>query len=275
MLKKIIEFIVSLFKKKQDAENENVTEVTEVIETVEPVEEYAEDTDEQAITEENQTQIHMSKYSNIMVHIDNGHASSTPGKRSPYSACKVPPALDFYEYKFNREVAAILRSKLEALGFATNMVCPEVDEDIKLTVRANRANDAKKKNPSMSHLFVSVHSNACGKGNEWNSAKGWCAYTTKGQNNSDKFAECLYEAAEEILPKYGKTIRYDKTDGDKDYESNFTVIYCANMPAVLTENLFFTNIEETKFLLSDEGKDAIAEIHLRGIVKYAEKYILN
>ena len=125
----------------------------------------------------------------------------------------------------------------------------------------------------MRHLFLSIHSNACGNGSEWNSAKGWSAYTTKGQNNSDKLAECLYEAADEILPKYGLTTRGDNSDGDRDYEENFTVIYCANMPAVLTENLFFTNVKETEFLLSQEGKEAIAEIHLRGVMKYAEKYL--
>lgn len=208
-----------------------------------------------------------------MVHIDNGHASSTPGKRSPYSANKVLPALDFYEYKSNREIAAILKDKLEEKGFSVDMVCPEVDEDIKLTARANRANAVMKENPSMRHLFLSIHSNACGKGSEWNSAKGWSAYTTKGQNNSDKLAECLYEAADEILPKYGLTTRGDSSDGDRDYEENFTVIYCANMPAVLTENLFFTNVKETEFLISQEGKEAIAEIHLRGVMKYAEKYL--
>ena len=69
------------------------------------------------------------------------------------------------------------------------------------------------------------------------------------------------------------TIRKDTTDGDRDYEENFTVIYCANMPAVLTENLFFTNIKDTEFLISETGKEAIAELHLQGIIKYADKYL--
>ena len=44
------------------------------------------------------------RFANLIVCLDPGHAVSTPGKRSPYSACKVEPALDFYEYKFNREI---------------------------------------------------------------------------------------------------------------------------------------------------------------------------
>lgn len=257
MLKAIIEWIISLFNKPAVSVDIEDDTTNEIIEQNEP-----------------EPDIKMSDYSNIMVHIDNGHASSTPGKRSPYAANKVPPELDFYEYKFNREVAAILKEKLEAKGFKVNMVCPEVDEDVKLTVRANRANAMKNKNPNMKNLFISIHANAFGKGKEWNSARGWSAWTTKGQNNSDKLAECLYNAAEKILPEHGMTIRTEKaTDGDRDYEENFTVIYMANMPAVLTENLFFTNIRDTKFLMSDVGKEAIAEIHLQGIMEYSDKYL--
>ena len=38
------------------------------------------------------------RFTNLIVCLDPGHAISTPGKRSPYSACKVEPALDFYVY---------------------------------------------------------------------------------------------------------------------------------------------------------------------------------
>ena len=275
MIIKFIKFILSIVSKKEqshqvegDASGTDQSECENEIDGdyIGPSDPF----EQNKIQEDMKDSIH---YSNIMVHIDNGHASSTPGKRSPYSANKVPPELDFYEYKFNREIASILKSKLENNGFAVDMVCPEVNEDVKLTVRANRANEKMKQNYSMKHLFVSIHSNACGNGKEWNSARGWSAWTTKGQNNSDKFAECLYTAAEEILPKYGMTIRKDTTDGDRDYEENFTVIYCANMPAVLTENLFFTNIKDTEFLISETGKEAIAELHLQGIIKYADKYL--
>ena len=272
MIIRFIKFILSIFSKKEQSHQvEGDASDTDQSESENEIDgDYIDPSDP---FEQNEIQEDMKDYSNIMVHIDNGHASSTPGKRSPYSANKVPPELDFYEYKFNREVASILKSKLENNGFAVDMVCPEVNEDIKLTVRANRANEKMKQNYSMKHLFVSIHSNAHGSGKEWNSARGWSAWTTKGHNNSDKFAECLYDAAEEILPKYGMTIRKDTTDGDRDYEENFTVIYSANMPAVLTENLFFTNTKDTEFLISETGKEAIAELHLQGIIKYADKYL--
>jgi N-acetylmuramoyl-L-alanine amidase len=46
--------------------------------------------------------------------------------------------------------------------------------------------------------MLSVHVNAAGNGS-WMNATGWSAWTTKGQNNSDKLADCLYDAAEELL----------------------------------------------------------------------------
>ncbi len=210
------------------------------------------------------------KFPNLLVCIDNGHASTTGGKRSPYAAYKTPPALELYEYKFNRLVAKRLKEKLEEVGVEVYMVCPEVDRDISLTNRYTRANNAaaaaKKK-----AVLVSIHANAYGTGKEWNSANGWCAYTTKGQNNSDKFAECLYNAAEEIFVPLGKKIRKDFSDGDRDWESNFTIILGANMPAVLTENFFYTNVNDCQYLLTSQAIEDIAEVHFKGIIEFAEK----
>ena len=39
-------------------------------------------------------------------------------------------------------------------------------------------------------------------------------------------------------------------------------------PAVLTENGFFTNVQEVQFLLSRPGIRAIADLHVEGIVEY-------
>lgn len=43
------------------------------------------------------------------------------------------------------------------------------------------------------------------------------------------------------------------------------------MPAVLTENLFMDNKEDVKFLLSEEGKKQIIDLHVQGIKKYIEQ----
>ena len=241
---KIIKAILSMF-----ANNGNVIEgdggdVISVGETFEP--EPDDNYDYEPVTNENNNNNHMNDYSKIMVHIDNGHAASTPGKRSPYSGFGTEPKLDLYEYKTNRIIAHKIQDRLEKIGFVVDMVVPEVDKDIQLTQRYSRANVMKGKHPEYKHIFISIHSNAFGDGRTWNSAEGWEAYTTKGQNNSDKLADCLYSAAESILIPMGKKIRTQMSDGDKDYEENFTVIWGANMPAVLTESFFYTNPQNAR-----------------------------
>ena len=227
----------------------------------------------QPINNENESCVIMdNKYNDVVVHLDPGHASTTPGKKSSYLCSGSLPAIELYEWKFNRCIVERLTVKLEDLGFVVNNCCPENDIDVKLSERANRANKYKNEHPDKIHLFISVHGNAHGDGSAWTSANGWSVYTTKGQNNSDKFAECLWDAANSIFPDMGMTMRKDTSDGDKDWEENFTVIYKANMPAVLTENFFYTNVKDTEFMLSEEGMDAIADAHVEGILAYCEMY---
>ena len=215
-----------------------------------------------------------TKYNNIFVHLDSGHASTTPGKRSSFLCSGVLPEIELYEWKFNREIVSRLSKKLTDDGFNVNIVCPENDVDVKLSERSNRANTIKKKYPNHKHIFISVHGNAHGNGSAWTSADGWAVYTTHGQNNSDKLAECLWEVANETFPLYGKRLRKDRSDGDSDYEYEFTVIKKANMPAVLTENFFYTNVDDCNFMLSEDGMDAIVDVHVLGIKKYCDKYLM-
>lgn len=141
-----------------------------------------------------------------------------------------------------------------------------------MSTRAARVNKrvAANKKSGISTFIISVHVNAAGNGS-WMNARGWSAWTTKGKTNSDKLADCLYDAAEEILKKYDIKIRTDKSDGDRDYEANFTVIHKSNCPAVLTENLFMDNKEDVEFLLSDYGKQELANVHVKGILNWLAK----
>ena len=215
------------------------------------------------------------QYPNLVVVLDPGHASSTAGKRSPYSLGKVSePALPLEEWAYVRDITYRVKEILNKYGievFVTTTFKEDGETDLGLSKRAQRAN-AYVKDSSKKGLLISIHADADGMGDKWTKAHGWSCFTTKGQNNSDKLADCLYDAAEEILPKYEMTIRTDKKDGDRDWEEDFTVLYKANMPAVLTENLFYTNIKDCEFLISDKGRDAIVDIHVKGILKFAETF---
>lgn len=193
---------------------------------------------------------------NRIVILDNGHGINTPGKCSPDESLK--------EYKWNREFVDKLIPLLENEGYIVFKIVTE-DEDISLSERANRANKIITKYGAGNCVFISVHVNAAGNG-DWMNATGWEVYSTKGKTNSDKLAECLCNACLEENVK----LRKDMSDGDKDKESNFTVIYKTNCPAVLTENLFMDSKTDLEILKSEEGVQKLLNIHVKGINGFFE-----
>ena len=207
---------------------------------------------------------------NFVVLLDNGHAKSTAGKRSP----KLDDGRQFFEYEFNRDVVSRIAEGLKKLGIKYEILVPEVEKDIALSERANRANAFCKKYGTQNCFFISVHSNAYGKGDKWETPGKWSVWTTVGVTTSDEYAKIMYQVAEEELKPYGFGCRDGKVQGKgnagPDYEENFTVIYKTWCPAVLTENLFYTNKKECEWLMTDEGRQVIADIHIKGIQKIIE-----
>jgi len=197
----------------------------------------------------------------MVILLDNGHASCVRGKRSPV----LEDGTRFLEYKFNRNIVKKLSECLTSEGIDFRIVTPEVDEDIPLSVRAKRANAWCDEFGSKNCLLISIHSNACGDGTCWHSAKGWSIYTTLGTTMSDKYATIFHRVACDVLSEYDLTTRQDYSDGDPDYEENFTILKKTKCPAVLTENLFFTNKKECEFLMTEDGENAITRIHLEAI----------
>lgn len=195
-----------------------------------------------------------------MILIDNGHSRLTKGKCSPDKS--------FYEWEYNRKVARELHKRLCKEGICNVLLVPEDDYDVPLSERAARANKYGKDN-----LFISIHCNAYGDGKTWNSARGWSVWTSKGETKSDKIATVFWNTAREILPME-VSLRKDMSDGDPDWEANFTVLTKTKMPAILTENLFMTNREDVRFLLSDKGFDAIVNLHLKAIKKCIEQGLI-
>ena len=192
--------------------------------------------------------------------IDNGHGVDTAGKRSPDGV--------FREYKFAREVAADVVEQLKALGYDAERIVTE-EQDISLQERCKRTNAVCDKLGAANVLLVSVHVNAAGNG-QWMQAQGWSSYTSKGQTKADKLADCLYDAAKDVL--VGKRLRTDYTDGDADIEAGFYILKHTKCAAVLTENLFMDNKQEVSYLMSLEGRNAIARLHVEGIINYVKKY---
>ena len=173
------------------------------------------------------------------------------------------------EYVYCREIVAEVVKRLRAQGYDAENTVPEKG-DISLGERCARVNAWCDRLGAKNVVFVSIHNNAAGCG-QWMSARGWEAWTSKGQTMGDKLADCLYDAAQKYLPQ-GTKIRTDLTDGDRDKEGNLAVVRGTRCAACLTENLFQDNREDVEYLLRPEGREAIIKLHVEGIKAYVAKY---
>lgn len=214
----------------------------------------------------------------MIVLIDNGHGSDTPGKCSPDKMLK--------EYLKSREIARRLEAELNFRFVHGELLVPE-DKDISLGERCRRVNAYCDKYGTENVLLVSIHCNAAGADGQWKTAGGWCVYTTPGKTKADDLATELWNAADARLQEYKerfpllqaqgvydskqRPMRADWSDGDPDYESNFYILKHTKCPAVLTESLFQDNKGDCEFLLSEEGTKAIVDLHCNGIINYIKK----
>ena len=62
-------------------------------------------------------------------------------------------------------------------------------------------------------------------------------------------------------------MRFDYSDGDPDQESQFYILKNTNCPAILTENFFMDNEKDCRFIMSNNGRQIIAELHVAAIKK--------
>ena len=193
----------------------------------------------------------------MLILIDNGHGLMTPGKRSPDG--------QFREAFYTREIAKRIVTDLIDRGYKAELLVPEED-DIPLSERVRRVNTACIAHGKSNVILVSVHVNAAGNGSKWMNATGWSCYTSKGRTQSDKLAECLYDAAIKNFP--GKRIRTDYSDNDPDWEENFYLLRKTLCVAVLSENFFMDSHSDLEYLQSRAGKQAIIDTHVEGITEY-------
>lgn len=193
----------------------------------------------------------------MIIKIDNGHGINTPGKSSPDG--------QFREYEYTRIIAHAVVLHLQFRGYNASLLVPEVI-DVPLPERVRRVNALCDEYGAQNVLLVSIHVNAAGKGDKWYDATGWSCYTSKCQTCSDQLADCLYAAAEHYLP--GHRLRKDCTDGDPDIEADFTLLTRTKCVACLTENGFQDSVLSLSYLKSEEGKIAVCNLHVDGIISF-------
>lgn len=200
--------------------------------------------------------------------IDAGHGGiddygiyNTPGKQYHF----VQEPISIYEGDINRKIANRLIKRLEQNNISYVNITPGTD-DIPLSKRVATANHLHKTKGNT--IYISIHSNAVSNTTKGygSNATGYEIFTSVGQTESDKVAEVFLKT----YMKYFTNVRarVDNSDGDLDKEAQFYVLRKTIGPAILIENLFYDNIKEAKYLLSEQGQDYIAAMMYRAIEAY-------
>lgn len=175
--------------------------------------------------------------------LDAGHGKETPGKRSPVWK----DGSQLFEWEFTRDIVKRIARLLDKDKIPYSILVPE-DSDISLNARCRRANVEK------DCFLISVHANA-GKGT------GWEVFTSTGKTKSDTIANRMVDMFKKRFPEW-------KCRGHK--EANYQIVKYTKCPAILTENFFMDTEKDCKFIMSEEGRQRIAELHaelIKNIIK--------
>lgn len=210
----------------------------------------------------------------IIVCLGTAHRLREAGKQSPDGRLREC----VYSREIVKEVAARLQAMdchavtdFEPLDLPKTMQSPSAKQERQreLAMRVNFVNELCRQNGKQNVIYVCIHVDASPPvDNKWHQANGWSVRVgTKASAKSKLLADCLYDAAK----AKGLKVRQPSLKPlQKYWPQNLYVLNQTSCPAVLTENLFQDNINDVDFLLSEEGRQIIVDLHVEGIIKYIE-----
>lgn len=203
-----------------------------------------------------------------VVILGTAHRKREAGKCSPDGELK--------EYLYSREIVGMVKSRLtklgvkvfvdmEAIDIPKNMQSPslKVERQRELALRVNDVNSFCDCYGKANCLYVSIHVNASGSDGKWHGGNGWQVIVSpKCSNRSKELAISLAMSAKD------RHLYVRKPLPEQLYwEQSLYVLNRTLCPAVLTENMFMDNLDDVMFLLSDNGKKQIADLHVEGIMR--------
>ena len=185
----------------------------------------------------------------MLIAIDAGHYNDTPGKR----CMKAIDPKETRERYLNARMAEHVAELLKAYDCKV-MRCDDRsgETDPSLTERAERANRVG------ADAFISIHHNAGINGGR---GGGICVYAAE---NASKTSLTLQRAV------YDETVKRTGLKGNRATPlpvANFTVIYKANMPAVLGEFGFMDSTTDVPIILTDDFSVKCAQGIVAALVK--------
>ena len=180
--------------------------------------------------------------------LDNGHGVDTAGKRSSV----LPDGRQLLEYEFNRAVVNSLAALLNNAGFSYHILVPEL-VDVSLAERVNRANALS----GQPRRLISIHGNSAVNELVWHSATGIETFHYPGSQTGAELAEVFQRHLIAGTKWRNRGVKTDK----------FYILRHSNMPAILTENGFYSNLNECTCMLDNEWRDVIALAHFNAIAE--------
>ena len=202
---------------------------------------------------------------NKIILIDPGHGGliegdyMTEGKQATFEKSTI------YEGVLNRGVANWLNLELSIRNIKSEIITPE-NTDVPLTERIERVNTKVTKNPDSKYFLLSIHHNA----SENATAKGFECFTSRGETDSDMFADRLMNLFIEKHPK--RKARHELLAGQIiAKEANFRILKETKCPAVLTEFCFMTNKDEFEYMTRYSGIMDEVNLFVDWIVNYVNR----
>jgi len=186
--------------------------------------------------------------------LDAGHS---PKRTNPYDGLVTPSGV--LEYELNLALAETLKPKLEKAGAAVIMT-RSGDNHISLTERYKKALSEN------AHIFVSLHYNALPDTvNPLAAPRGFSVYYT--YPHSFALAESIYSSFNARIPLPDNGLIVDDV---------LFIPRIPEIPSILVENAFPILPEQEEWVLSQYGREALAEALYQGILKfYQHKYPLQ
>ncbi len=186
-------------------------------------------------------------YKGKIIAVDAGHGNPDPGAIGKQGTKEKDITID---------IAKRVKTLLEARG-AKVIMTRAGEAEVGLYQRTSIANSGK------ANIFVSIHMNA----NDNPAIGGTSTYVYNGAKNarvqeSERLAGYIQSELVKTLGLRDIGVKYD----------NFAVLRTSEMPAVLCELAFISNIPEEKYMNTDGFKNSAAEAIVNGIGRYfAEK----
>lgn len=161
-----------------------------------------------------------------------------------------------YEKDITLKISLKLKEELEKNNFKVTLT-RKGDLSLGKTVKEDILNRVKIINNVKPDLFISIHLN----GVDVKSVRGVETYT----KFLDEKSYLLGESIQDEL----SSIEYTKDRGVKDTsERSLGILRNTNATGVLLELGFITNVDDEKYLISDEGQNTIVKCITNGVLNY-------